>query len=224
MHVAPPVDPEPRPEPLETAAPSPFPRWLSRGIAALALTLVAAVTIRALRASPPLPVLGRVPAFHLVDERGTPIGPEALAGHPTVVDFIFTRCTSSCPRLTATMGALQARLARAHSRAKLLSFSVDPENDTPAVLARYAAGAQADPARWSFVTGPADDVERAVVFGFKVSAAKVARGADEYDVTHGDWFVLVDRVGAIRGYYATDEVGALERLVGDIGRLEREQG
>ena len=90
----------------------------------------------------------------------------------------------------------------------------------PPVLAQYAAQAHADPSRWSFVTGPADDVERAVVFGFKVSAAKIARGANEYDVTHGDWFVLVDRDGAIRGYYPTDDPGSLDPIVRDVERLE----
>lgn len=199
---------------------APFPRWITPTIGALVLILALAIGARALRPAPPLPVLGHVPAFHLVDERGAPIGPEALAGHPSVVDFIFTRCTSSCPRLTATMAALQARLTSDRSSARLLSFSVDPENDTPAVLAQYAAQAHADPSRWSFVTGPADDVERAVVFGFKVSAAKIARGASEYDVTHGDWFVLVDRDGAIRGYYPTDDPGSLDPIVRDVERLE----
>jgi protein SCO1/2 len=183
--------------------------------------LAAAIAVRAMRPSAPLPVLGHVPAFHLIDQRGAPLGADALEGHPSVVDFIFTRCTSSCPRLTATMATLQSRLAAKGSHARLFSFSVDPENDTPAELTRYAAGAHADPARWTFVTGPADDVERAIVFGFKVSAAKVARGANEYDVTHGDWFVLVDGGGAIRGYYPMDEAASLDLIAADIERLER---
>jgi len=199
-----------------------FPRWIPAALTGLAAILAVAIAARALRPAPPLPVLGHVPAFHLIDERDAPVGPETFSGHPTVVDFIFTRCTASCPRLTATMGVLQARLAAAKSHARLLSFSVDPENDTPAVLARYAAEAHADPARWSFVTGPADDVERAVIFGFKVSAAKIARGANEYDVTHGDWLVLVDGDGAIRGYYATDEPPGIDKLLRDVARLERD--
>jgi cytochrome oxidase Cu insertion factor (SCO1/SenC/PrrC family) len=62
-----------------------------------------------------------------------------------------------------------------------------------------------------------------VVLGFKVSAAKVARGASEYDVTHGDWFVLVDRRGDIRGYYPTDEASGLDAVVRDVRRLESER-
>ena len=95
-----------------------------------------------MRPAPPLPVLGAVPAFHLVDERGAPLRERRpCAATSTVVDFIFTRCPSSCPRLTARMAELQARLAKDGSDARLVSFSVDPENDTPPVLAAYAAKA-----------------------------------------------------------------------------------
>ena len=189
----------------------------------VALALGAALVARAMRPAPPLPVLGAVPAFHLVDEEGAPFASGAMAGHVEVVDFIFTRCPSSCPRLTARMGELQARLAKDRSDARLVSFSVDPDNDTPPVLAAYATKAGADLARWTFVTGPVDDVTRAVVLGFKVSAAKVATGANDYDVTHGDWFVLVDRAGAIRGYYPTEEQADFERLVRDTERLDGEK-
>jgi protein SCO1/2 len=189
----------------------------------LVLVLGVAIAARSLRPSPPLPVFGDVPAFHLVDQRGEPYGTVAMLGHVTVVDFVFTRCTSSCPRLTARMAELQGRLASARSDVHLVSFSVDPENDTPAVLARYAGAAHADPARWTFVTGPVDDVSAAVVRGFKVSAAKFATGANDYDVTHGDWFVLVDAKGKLRGYYSTVEASDVDRLAVDAIRLEHER-
>ena len=91
-----------------------------------------------------------------VDERGAPFANDAMLGHVSVVDFVFTRCPSSCPRLTARMGELQARLKKDGSDARLVSFSVDPENDTPPVLAAYAAKAGAEPGRWTFVTGPVE--------------------------------------------------------------------
>jgi protein SCO1/2 len=188
----------------------------------LAVALAIALVARAMRPRPPLPVMGAVPAFHLTDEHGAPYESSAMTGHVSVIDFIFTRCPSSCPRLTARMGELQQRLARDRSPVRLVSFSVDPENDTPPVLAAYAAKAGADPQRWTFVTGPLNDVTRAVVLGFKVSAVKVATGASDYDVTHGDWFVLTDGAGAIRGYYPTEENGDFERLVSDAERLANE--
>jgi cytochrome oxidase Cu insertion factor (SCO1/SenC/PrrC family) len=189
-------------------------------LAAIGLALLA----RALRPAPPLPVLGHLPDFALLDQRGAEFRTSAMLGHVSVVDFIFTHCTSSCPRLTAMMGELQGRLERERSAARLVSFSVDPENDLPPVLAAYGSRAHADPARWSFVTGPPDDVERAIIFGFKVSAAKIARGANDYDVTHGDWLVLVDANADLRGYYAMSDPGEADRLMQDVLRLERHGG
>jgi protein SCO1/2 len=119
------------------------------------------------------------------------------------------------------MADLQSRLTRDEGDVRLVSFSVDPENDTPPVLFKYAADAHADPARGSFITGGADDVQKAVVVGFKMSAAKIDRGANDYDVVHGDWFVLVDRKGAIRGYYPTGTDAEFATLVQDVRRLER---
>jgi protein SCO1/2 len=188
----------------------------------LGLTVVSVVgaIVRKHPAPAPLAVYGRVPTFQLVDQRGAPFTDGSMAGHVNVVDFIFTRCAASCPRLTARMGELQARLAHEGSAARLVSFTVDPENDTPPVLAEYAAHAGADPSRWSFVTGPVDAVKSAVVSGFKVALEKLPKGPNEYEVTHGDWFVLVDATGKLRGYYTTDEPTDVDRLTRDVLRLE----
>jgi protein SCO1/2 len=191
-------------------------------VGGLAVASTLALLARAIRPPPAMPVYGHVPALGLVDAQKRPFTTDAMLGHVTVVDFIFTHCTASCPRLTARMGELQARLAReGSSSTRLVSISVDPDNDTPDVLARYAGSAHADPARWSFVTGPADDVEKAVVAGFKVAAAREAKGAGESEVVHGDWFVLVDARGDIRGYYPTGTSEELDALWRDVRRAER---
>jgi protein SCO1/2 len=191
---------------------------------ALALAAVEAARTRATAAArkSPLAILGQVPTFHLVDQKGDPFSTDSMVGHVSVVDFFFTRCRSSCPRLTAHMAELQQQLTREHSPARLVSFTVDPENDTPQVLSTYAERAQADTPRWAFVTGPPDDIARAVVLGFKVSAAKMAQDAGDYDVVHGNWFVLVDARARLRGYYPMDEQSSLETLLADIRSLERE--
>jgi protein SCO1/2 len=196
---------------------------LAVSLGGVALAAALGLVARTLRPRPPLPVYGHVPTFGLVDQRGAPYPTESMLGHVTVADFVFTRCTASCPRLTARMGELQARLARRGSDARLVSFSVDPDNDTPAVLADYAAKAHADAARWTFVTGNADEMVRAVVLGFKVAAAKIEHGAGDSEVTHGDWFVLADRSGAIRGYYSTEEESDLDKVADDVARLEKEK-
>jgi protein SCO1 len=197
--------------------------WRSVAIAlSIAALIAGAVAMRVTRTVPPpaaLPVLGHIPSFRLVDQRNDVFTTESMLGHVSVVDFIFTRCPSSCPRLTARMGELQRRIERDHEDVRLVSFSVDPENDTAPVLGEYAAKAGADPARWTFLTGSVDEIARAVVLGFKVSAAKIARGANDYDVTHGEWFVLVDRSGDVRGFYPTSQPEEFEALVDAVVRL-----
>jgi protein SCO1/2 len=193
------------------------------GIAAVALGLTVGPTLIRWVHPATLPDYGHLPAFHLVDQTGAPVASDALLGHTTVVDFIFTRCASSCPRLTARMGELQARLDHAHSGAKLVSISVDPENDTPTVLTEYAARAHADAARWSFLTGPSDEIQHLVVSGFKVAASKRALGANDYDVIHGDWFVLIDHHGDVRAYDTTVESKDLDAIERGIVRLDSEK-
>src|SRR5580700_10894586 len=107
-------------------------------LGALILALALALLARSMRPRPPLPVYGHVPTFRLLDERGSSFTNDSMLGHVSVVDFVFTRCSSSCPRLTARMGELQRQLVRDRSDVQLVSFSVDPENDTPPVLADYA--------------------------------------------------------------------------------------
>ena len=63
----------------------------------------------------------------------------ALAGRPAIVDFIFTRCPASCPRLTARMKELELKIPQS-STVRLLSITVDPEHDGIAELTRYAEG------------------------------------------------------------------------------------
>ncbi|MDP9000158.1 MAG: SCO family protein [Myxococcota bacterium] len=122
-----------------------LPRALRRGAigtGAVVLALALALITRFLRPRTPLPVLGHIPNFQLIDEHARPFTSAAMLGHVNVVDFIFTRCTSSCPKLTARMAELQGRIASHADDVRIVSFSVDPENDTPAVLADYAARAR----------------------------------------------------------------------------------
>jgi protein SCO1 len=159
----------------------------------------------------PPPVLGTLPAFSLVDQQGQPFDTERMRGKVWIADFIFTRCPTSCPRLTARMAMLQRRLRNMGGEVRLASFSVDPEYDTPARLDEYAQRAHANPRVWTFVTGKLGAMEQAVVGGFKVAMGRDAPD-DLLSIVHGEHLVLVDRHLRIRGYYeASDE--ASDRLV-----------
>jgi len=198
--------------------------------ALLAVAFAVALAGRLLKPQPPLAPLvpvGQVPAFALTDQRGAPFTNASLDGKAWVADFVFTTCTQTCPRLTARMKQLEDTLATKRAGKDLgvrfVSFSVDPETDTPAVLAAYAARAGAD-ASWSFVTGPTDDVQRVVVQGFKITAQRIDKGAAVHDVLHGNWFVIGDGAGRIRGYYSTESDAEMDVIARDVLRLVAESG
>ena len=196
-----------------------------RRLAVTAALLLAAFAIalvgRSFRPQAPIPVLGHVPEIALVDQRGAPFTQAALVGNVWIADFIFTHCTQTCPKLTARMKEIDAKLPSAErERVRLVSFSVDPENDTPPVLAAYATKAHADPARWSFVTGPSDAMQKTIVDGFKMTAQRT--GAGEQDILHGNWLVVGDGAGNIRGYYSAESDVDVDAIVADVKRLAAE--
>src|SRR6266850_6022052 len=80
---------------------------------------------------PTLPVYGQIPGFALTDETGRPFDKKSLDGKVWVADFIFTTCTGPCPRMSSLMRQVQSL----SPDARLVSFTVDPDRDTPAVLA-----------------------------------------------------------------------------------------
>jgi protein SCO1/2 len=167
-----------------------------------------------------LPKLGHVPDFALTDQNARPFTRRALDGKIWVAAFMFTRCPTICPRITRRMRELQERAASAKVPLRLVSFSVDPEHDTPEVLREYAARHQADLASWSFVTGDAAVIGATAVQGFKLALEGRANpAAPDFGILHGSHLVLVDRSGELRGFYRTDDEAEVRRLLGDARQL-----
>ncbi|HVY47628.1 MAG TPA: SCO family protein [Minicystis sp.] len=160
-----------------------------------------------------------LPAFQLTDERGQPFGSKDLAGRVWVADFVFTSCPSVCPKLTEKMAMVQHRSRNLGDAFHLVTFTVDPENDTPERLAEYARRYHASP-RWSFLTGANKAVEETVVKGFKIAMGKeeTSPGSGIFSIFHGERFVLVDQRGNIRGYYDADDAG-IDALMRDVGLI-----
>ncbi len=102
-----------------------------------------------------------VPDFALKDQTGSTVRLSQMRGEPVAVTFVYTRCpvATACPMTTAKFSKLDAMLAK-ENFGHLLVVTVDPEYDTPQVLAEYAKKAGADPKRWKFLTGSPQDVAR----------------------------------------------------------------
>lgn len=167
-----------------------------------------------------LPVLGTVPAFSVVDQTGAPVSPQSLQGRPFVAAFMFTRCPSICPRITARMRELQQAAAANKVSLRLVSISVDPEFDTPEVLRAYAAKNAIDTATWSLWTGPYETIAQAAEHGFKIGlSGKADTSKADLGITHGSHLILVDKESRIRGYYRTFDDDVVPRLLADLPRL-----
>jgi protein SCO1/2 len=183
--------------------------------------LAAAVAALGCRRSAELPVLGTLSSFDLINESAAPLGSAQLRGKVWIAGFMFTRCPTICPRITRRMRQLQQRAANDGRSVQLVSFSVDPENDTPAVLRKYAQQYEADLSSWSFLTGELETVKRTVADGFKLALEGQAdASAPDFGILHGSHLVLVDRELRIRGYYASSEEERMRQLLQDAAALQ----
>ena len=169
------------------------------------------------RAPPPPPALGALPDFALTDQTGQPFGTRELRGKVWVANFIFTNCAGSCPLLSQKMAEVAHRTRHLGPDFHLVSLTVDPERDTPEVLAGYAARYRANPRKWSFLTGGMATIQNAVVDGFKVGMGKEKVG-DFWEIFHGENLVLVDRQLRIRGYFPATAEG-VDRLMEALGSV-----
>lgn len=153
-----------------------------------------------------------VPAFALTDQMGNSIDEQSLHGSVWVANFIFTNCAGPCPKMTAMMAEFQRRVAR--SDVKIVSFTVDPKRDTPQVLRAYGEKFGADPSRWHFLTGTIEQMDD-VARGMKIAAERT----HEDNITHGTYFLLVDRDGKVRGIYRQSDPNEIDRLSADAVAL-----
>jgi protein SCO1/2 len=173
-------------------------------------------------------IYGEVPPFELVDQSGAVFSSKQLEGKVWAVGFIFTRCPSICPVLTALMKEVETKSRDQGPDFRLVSFSVDPTYDTPPVLSAYAAKHGANLERWSFLTGEPGRVEKTVVEGLKISMGRTEVAEEVVDVDavfHGTKALLIDQKMQIRGYYSLEDRGgfgklsAVDQLVADAKRI-----
>jgi len=163
-----------------------------------------------------LEVLGTVPPFALVDQDNKPFTQDSLRGHAYLATFIYTHCAGPCPMMTAKMSAMQSLIP--DHNIHLVTITVDPEHDTPAVMKEYAKNNHADLSRWHFVTGNQDAVF-ALARGMLVGAAP-AQG--DQPILHSEKFVLVDARGQIRGQYHIKDEQGMARLPKDAEKIGKE--
>jgi protein SCO1 len=155
----------------------------------------------------PLPVLGQMSEFTLTNQDHQNVTLASLHGDVWIADVIFTRCAGQCPIMSSHMRTIQDALP-AGLPIKLISFTTDPDFDTPSVLKQYGARFSAHDGQWMFLTGTKASLRQATVDGLKLSVMENSGQGDPGALfIHSEKLVVLDQDGRIRGYFdgETDE-------------------
>jgi protein SCO1/2 len=173
-----------------------------------------------------LPVLFDVPDFSFTDQNEKTLKRDDLKGHVWVGAFIFTNCPGVCPMMTGKMRALEDAIT--DPKVQLVSISLDPERDTPAVLKQYAAKMKADQSRWHFLTGDKTKIYN-LAADMKVTAQPATqqlvedehgkKTIEDKPIVHSEKLILVDQTGHIRGYYSSTSDDDMKQLATDASDL-----
>ena len=147
----------------------------------------------------------------MVQSTGELFHSSVLAGQVWIVDFIYTNCPAECPMMSSKLHSVQKQLV-GQQDVHLLSISVDPARDTPAVLQAFARRYDAPNQQWTFVTGTPDSIHQVAFVTFHV-------GDVIGKIDHSTKFALVDRRGHIRGYYSSLGVDGIPAMLKDVSTL-----
>ena len=165
------------------------------------------------RSADDLPHYYKVPEFSLIDHHGRPFTHTTLSGKVWLADFIFTSCAGPCPLMTRKMDQLEKSIEGGDVR--FVSFTVDPQRDTPEALRIYMARNGLNENRWLMATGEAQAIADTAA-GMKVG---VTPGTGEEPIWHAEYFLLIDAEGWVRGFYHLNDPEKMKQLPDDLRRL-----
>lgn len=167
-----------------------------------------------------------VPEFSLINQNNKTIHSKDLLGKVYVVEFFFTTCPSICPIMHESMVKVQDKYFGNPSVA-FVSITINPEIDTPEVLAAYANENKVTNSNWHFLTGDLKDIYALANQGFNLYVAEAPEVEGGFE--HSGFFALVDQEGNIRSrlvdqenpkiYYNGLEDSDVKMLVDDIKKL-----
>ena len=160
----------------------------------------------------------QMPLFTLTNQDGERITRDTFRGEPFVLTFVFTRCPipNFCPRMSNNFSELQRAIESGQgtlAKLRLLSITLDPAFDTPAILKQYAKAHDADPKIWNFVTGGSSEID-ALTHAFSVFVQ-----SEGGTISHGLATALVDKDGNIDKIWRGNGWTPAE-VIGEIGRHE----
>jgi protein SCO1/2 len=170
---------------------------------------------------PPPPVARQMSPFSLVERSGRQVTQEDLAGKIVIVHLMFTGCSFGTGGVMQRMAELQQRTA-SMPEVLLVSLTVDPLSDTPAVLTEFAQAHRADPDRWLFLTGGRTDIRRLVQTSFYPPPPDAVQ-RDQSDFVGLDTLTLVDPRGRILESFEGLNPDSVNQLVAQIEKLRQQK-
>lgn len=164
------------------------------------------------------PLHMKVQNFKAVNQDGEQISFSDFKGKVWIADFIYTQCDSVCSPMTANMAKLQQKMAAKGINAQIVSFSIDPVNDKPAVLKNYADGVGAKYSNWNLLTGYKQNfIESFANKSFMAAAAK-QKGTNQF--VHSTYFYLVNKDGIVLQKYDGVADPPNDQIIKDIQKLK----
>lgn len=160
-----------------------------------------------------------ISSFSFTNQDGQPYGSNDLTGTIWIADFIFTNCTTVCQPMTAEMASLQEILKEMNTQVNFVSFTVNPEVDSPEVLKTYVSKFTDDLSNWKMLTGYSqDEIE---VFAREEFQTIVQKPATSNQVIHGTNFYLIDQQGVVINEYNYIDTSYVNDIVKDVKKLSK---
>ncbi|MEH7328034.1 cytochrome c oxidase assembly protein [Priestia megaterium] len=164
------------------------------------------------------PLNWKMDSFSYVNQDQKKVGLSQLKGSVWIANFIFTSCETVCPPMTAHMAKLQKMAKDEGLNVRFVSFSVDPEVDTPPKMKDYATKFGADFSNWDFLTGYKQaEIEKFALDQFKTI---VKKPQENPQVIHGTDFFLIDKDGVVQKSYHGVTDPPYEDMLKDIKTLQ----
>lgn len=178
----------------------------------------------------PLPIIGpssiqngdtiyhTIDPFEFVNQQNKPINNQKLKDNIYIADFFFTSCPSICPRVRIEMLKIYDTF-ETHPDIKLVSHTLDPRNDTPERLKRYADNLEVSSDKWYFLTGEKDDL-------MEISRSYFVSALDDPDapggIEHSGRILLIDKTGHIRAYSEGTDPSQTSGFIRKVKQLLKE--
>ncbi|GAB1532313.1 MULTISPECIES: SCO family protein [Brevibacillus] len=156
--------------------------------------------------------------FAYTDQEGKPFSSSDLENKVWVANFVFTYCGTVCPTMTANMAELQKKAKEAGVDVEFVSFSVDPERDTPEALKSYLGKFNADFSNWHALTGYGyDEIKTFILKSFKTP---IEKDSNSDQIIHDTFLYLVDQKGTVVNRYEGMTDVPYNQIIEDMKALQ----